>query len=341
MSPEPSPTGRIVAPLVVIDPDVSVLDWVKAAIGGSVPQVHVFQQVEQGLARIRQYLVRGERPVVLLSTDARVDPLSGIHGPADFVKRLKSQARGLRVLGLREEGDSAPGAPTGVDAVLSRPSRRVLARAADAETGRAAVEFSSALADALSIRRSDQGDPTRAAAGRPETGVKEVREATARLRDASTAGAILPVLMDFASEIFSRVAILLVRSGRVSAVAGMGIPALADKGAAAREPIEGEALSEGWLGELFSGRRSVSGPLSLEGNQALLTHLDLDEPPQAYLGPIESGGTVIALLYGDGGGDRRELPDTSGLEVVLHHAGLALDRAALERALADKEPGSA
>jgi hypothetical protein len=42
---------------------------------------------------------------------------------------------------------------------------------------------------------------------------------------------------------------------------------------------------------------------------------------------------VVAILYGD------DLPggagpcDTSALEVVLHHAGLALDRAVLERAL--------
>jgi hypothetical protein len=42
---------------------------------------------------------------------------------------------------------------------------------------------------------------------------------------------------------------------------------------------------------------------------------------------------VIALLYGDNLPEDGPLGDTSALEVVLHHAGLALDRAALERAL--------
>jgi len=41
---------------------------------------------------------------------------------------------------------------------------------------------------------------------------------------------------------------------------------------------------------------------------------------------------VIALLYGDQSLTGAPIPDTHGLEVVLRHAGLALDRAALERA---------
>jgi hypothetical protein len=64
-------------------------------------------------------------------------------------------------------------------------------------------------------------------------------------------------------------------------------------------------------------------------------------PAEAYVAPIESGERVVALLYADnlpGGGP---LGDTAALEVVLHEAGLALDRALLERALAEAESGDA
>jgi hypothetical protein len=56
--------------------------------------------------------------------------------------------------------------------------------------------------------------------------------------------------------------------------------------------------------------------------------------------PLESGDRIVALLYADnlpGGGS---LAETQALEVVLHEAGLALDRAALERQLAEAESGA-
>jgi hypothetical protein len=154
---EPRASARPVhrsTPVVLIDPDICVLEWAKLAIGDDFTRVHVFQQTEQGLARIRQYLVRGERPLVLISAEARVDPLSGIHGLADFVKRLKAQAPGLRVLGVREPDETVPPAPAGVEAVLARPARRELRQETElggGETGRA---FSAALAEALAAAAS-------------------------------------------------------------------------------------------------------------------------------------------------------------------------------------------
>ncbi len=111
-------------PVVMIDPDVGVLEWVKASIEGDFARVHVFQQADQGLARIRQYLIRGEIPLVLISPATPIDPLSGIRGLGDFVKRLKTQAPRLVILGLREDEDAAPSAmPKTLDGVLRRPAR--------------------------------------------------------------------------------------------------------------------------------------------------------------------------------------------------------------------------
>jgi hypothetical protein len=49
---------------------------------------------------------------------------------------------------------------------------------------------------------------------------------------------------------------------------------------------------------------------------------------------------VVAILYGDNLPTRALLPDTGALEVVLHEAGLALERSLLERTLAEKGQGA-
>ena len=124
VEPTLSPQSR---PIVVIDADAMALEWLKTAIEGRFVRIHVFQRAEQGLARIRQYLIRGEIPFVLIALTAPIDPLSGIHGLADFVKRLRTQAPRIVVVGLREGGEERADPVRGyLDAVLSRPTRKQL-----------------------------------------------------------------------------------------------------------------------------------------------------------------------------------------------------------------------
>ncbi|MBW2501251.1 MAG: DUF4388 domain-containing protein [Deltaproteobacteria bacterium] len=327
-------------PVVVIDPEVSVLEWVKGAVSEAYGRVHVFQQAEQGLARIRQYLVRGEKPLVLISPTVEVDPLSGIHGLADFVKRLKAQAPGILVFGLREdagEGSPASPAPSVLDALLSRPGLRELRLELEGGEGDGAQSFASALARAIN-GCCDGGRPSAEGDGSRQPGLQEVRRVTARLREASTRGTILPVVLDFASELFARVAMLLVRGDTVAAVAGRGIPALAAGSEDAVAPLSASEFDAGWISTVISTRNPAQGAPRTSGDALLLSRLGLAEPATAFVGPIESGGEIIALLYCDAGESAGRLPDTNGLEVVLHHAGLALDRAALERALHESDP---
>lgn len=143
--PSARPTA-IDRPVVVIDPEADALEWVKGAIGPRAARVHVFQRAEQGLARIRQYLIRGEVPCVLMSPSVPIDPLSGIHGLGDFIRRLRAQAPRILILGVVEsaEGEGAS-AGSAFDGVLVRPTRAQLRPG----VGRPPEGLSESLVDAL------------------------------------------------------------------------------------------------------------------------------------------------------------------------------------------------
>ncbi len=320
--------GRM--PVVLIDPDVSVGDWVKSAIEEKFARVHVFQQADQGLSRIRQYLIRGETPLVLVSPETQIDPLSGIHGLSDFVKRLKAQSPRIVVLGLREHDDVAPPAmPSALNGVLRRPSRRLLVCKKQPEVAMASQVLCRTVLEIL----TDQGEAAAKAKASGPASMRGLRDATAKLQDASSRGEVLPVVLDFASELFARVAILVVREDQIFAISGRGLPSLEVDPLGPTVPVSLPTLKQGWIREVLdSGEPIVAAPVT-EADRTLLDCFGGESPKEVYLGPIESGSSVIALLYGDQSPTGAPIPDTHGLEVVLHHAGLALDRAALERAL--------
>jgi hypothetical protein len=121
----PGPAARLPHPLVVIDPALGALEWLKGCLAESFLHVHIFQSTELGVTRIRQYLARGDQPAVLLARDARPDALSGIRDAAELVARLEQQAPRMPII-LLVERDGAVGAlraapARGVAAVVVRP----------------------------------------------------------------------------------------------------------------------------------------------------------------------------------------------------------------------------
>ena len=118
---------------------------------------------------------------------------------------------------------------------------------------------------------------------------------------------------------------------------------MAESGMARAGGPEGEAIRElvlfrprlpALFEQALGTRRGVRGPLSPSEDRELLDRLGGGIPREAYAAPIESGGSPVALVYGDNLPVDGPIGDTTALEIVLHEAGLALDRASLELALA-------
>jgi hypothetical protein len=331
---EGSGRGRAAGHVVVVDPDLGALEWFKAALEGRFERIHIFQRSELALDRIRQYLGRGILPVVVVSARTPVHSSTGATDVAGFVSRLRGLARHMPVALLCEEGREESAAH--VDATLVRPR----SPGANPEGW---TRFEQTTARLQEEMEAVAGRSARRAA-RPcaprVSSLTRLKEVSDRLRDPSTQGEVLSLVLTYASEILSRVVIFMVREEVAVGMAQRGLERAGGPGDAALQGIElpRDALPELFARVLEVGRAqtaSLSGPR----DRALIARLGSSVPERAYVAPIESGGCVVALLYGDNLPGQVPIGDTTALEIVLHEAGLALDRALLERALADAESG--
>jgi hypothetical protein len=147
------------------------------------------------------------------------------------------------------------------------------------------------------------------------------------MRDPSSSGEVLSQVLHFASEIFSRVAMFMIREDTAQGIAQVGLP---KAGGPDERGLRGVILPHrepAWFRRALDSRGPVRAAPSGDGDQRLAVLLGNAIPDEAYVTPIERGERVVALLYADNLPGDEPIGDTSALEVVLHEAGLTLDRA--------------
>jgi len=321
----------------VIDPSLPVLEWAKAAVGAAFPRVHVFQRPGLGIERIRQYLSRAELPLVLIAHDVPADPATGARDATEIVARLKRQAPGMAVLLLHDEGETPPRPRRGArpDGFVQRPRAALLA---DPRAGRERVRVASALQETLerALRRPEATAPLSL---RPvhHDELAHVRETSTRIREGAEQGEVLSQVLGFAARRFSRVALFGVRDERAVGVAQAGLARAGGPDDAALRELSLGSREPAWFRRVIDAGRPLRAPPTDEGDQRLAVLLGNEIPHEAYVAPIVTGERVVVLLYADNLPGRAPLADTAGLEVLLDAAGVALDRALLERTLSESD----
>jgi hypothetical protein len=235
----------------------------------------------------------------------------------------------------------APPSDSGANGSLEKPTPTQLAdprRASDRE------QLTVALRDSLRDQLSRAGELAQGGGARPggmsPDTLARLRRASALLRDPASRGDVLSLVLRFAAESFSRVAMFMLRDDQAIGLAQIGLPKAGGPGDASIGEVVLPHREAAWFRRVIDGRNPVRAAPEDEGDQRLAVLLGNTLPREAYVAPIESGERVVALLYADNlPGDAR-LGDSGALEVVLHEAGLVLDRAVLQRALAEVEQGA-
>jgi hypothetical protein len=334
------PSARACSGVVIIDRDLGVLEWVKNSLAPLGLRTHIFPRSELAIQRIRQYFARGEMPLVVLTSDTPPDPVSGARDWSEIAARLRAQVPQLPLL-VVSSADAAvsPANERAIpDAVATRPPLSVLA---DERAREKRDKFAEELRNAASraLARPPAPRPLPSGAREVNEGLRALREWSARLRDPASPSEVLRIVLEFAGRHFDRAAIFWLRDGEAQAMAQVGLPSTGGPDDTALRELCIAADAPESFRKVLASRAPLRLVPEEAGDLALTARLGSATPPDFYVGPVESGDDVVALLYADNAVTRRPLGDTSALEVILHEGGLALDRAVLERALEQVESG--
>jgi hypothetical protein len=211
--------------------------------------------------------------------------------------------------------------------VDSRPSLR----ADEPGTFNLGVELRLELGEDSPEPRGDRG---------PETpGLHLLRGMLQELNNPALGGGIILLVLRFASELMNRAVIFLVKEDEIVGLGQFGIDAIAGISAdervrRMRVPRNAGSVFEQVL-QSWSPLKTVTG--SKQWDRYLVKELGSGVASEIFLGPIVSEGKVVAILYGDNAPQKRAIGDTESLEIFLSQAGLAMEKALLERRLRSRE----
>ncbi len=337
----PSRPAVAATSLIAINPNLSSLEWQKLSLAEVFTRVHIFQNGESGIVRVRQYLRRGEIPVVLVSIDLATEKVSGVESLTEFIRRLKLLAPAMPVLVVRYEEARSGESIDAADAILDGPDpASLINRKAWPKLAKEAERLRTELAVWLKQPVRPSSDPNRAkrlstaSDAEGSERLQTLRALSERIRDPANHGEVLKLVLKFASESVSRVAMFMVRDEIAVGVAQIGLPRGGGPDDAGFREIELPATEVEWFRHVLKARTSLCSPATGDGDRALARRIGNREPAQAYVAPIVSGGRVVAILYADNLPGVESVGDMTVIEIALHEAGLALERALLKRALA-------
>ena len=163
-------------------------------------------------------------------------------------------------------------------------------------------------------------------------GLHLLRGMLQELNNPSLGGGIILLILRFASELMNRAVIMLVKDEEIVGLGQFGIE-LENESADVR--VRNTRLPKAEQHVFTDALQSFApyhmNPADTEWNSYLFNQLGGERPAEVFIGPLISEGRVVAVLYGDNLPEQKSIGDTESLEIFLSQAGLAMEKALLER----------
>lgn len=167
-------------------------------------------------------------------------------------------------------------------------------------------------------------------------GLGLLKSMISELNDPDFSGQITLMVLRFAAELMNRAVIFLVMKDKVAGLGQFGVELNGidpfRQVRRMRIPLNEASVFR----DVVMRRSSYKKPLAdTRWNNYLVQCLGGTKPAESFAAPIIAGGRVAAVLYGDNVPENKPIGDTDSLEIFLAQAGLAMERALLERKLTE------
>ena len=154
------------------------------------------------------------------------------------------------------------------------------------------------------------------------------------LAGSSGTGEATLMVLRFASEIMNRAVVFIVAKDTVRGLGQFGLNFLNGSADEKVRSIQIPLAEASIIKEVIEKRFSYKGEITHgKWNDYLMNELGGAYPLEAFISPLVCGGRVIAVLYGDNLPGKNKIEDTEGLEAFMRVAGVALEKAVLEKKL--------
>jgi len=350
--------------VVVVDDDPALLDSLAYHLGRQGYKVDAFSRIDTALSRVRELSEIGTRPVAVLA-DLIMPDSKGVStlGGLDVLEKTKSIDPALSVYVMsdyenRPAREKAEGAGARFFFMKPKSSQlddyespelvnfvQVLRSALDSEKREAPAEAPRQEEGLINLGeelRKEFGEEVRPPSETeqvvPSPGLHMLKTMINELNDPASNGQITLMILRFAAELMNRAVIFLVAR---NTLAGLGQFGISIDGEDPHKHVRQMRIP---LNEPSIFREAIQKRLPLKKalkknkwNQYLIEHLGGEAPFEVFVAPIIAGGKIPAILYGDNAPEKRGIGDTESLEIFLAQAGLAMEKALLERKL--KESG--
>ncbi|MDH3999489.1 MAG: response regulator [Desulfuromonadales bacterium] len=334
---------------IVVDDDPNTAEQIAALLQKRKAQVHVFTNVLSFMEAVREADPLTTTLVIDLIMPRRDG--SGVLGGLELLEEVRRDHPGFRVMVMSDHPNADAEQSVrkfGVPALFPKPTRSdvIEPRGLDGLVALvdAMVTYSASGEDAPKMEREgfnigaelmrELGETASASSTTPQQtpGLHLLRGMLQELNNPSLGGGIILLILRFASELMNRAVILLVKDEEIVGLGQFGIEL---DGESPDVKVRETCLP---MGEenLFSTALQTLSPYKVcpednQWNTYLFDQLGGHRPEEIFVGPLISEGRVVAVLYGDNLPDAKEIGDTESLEIFLSQAGLAMEKALLER----------
>jgi CheY-like chemotaxis protein len=352
--PPVAPELRHGRPLVLVDDDPATLQALAALLEEQGYRVDPIERAEDALIRVDCLFRDGIRPTVVVDLIMPRMDGTGILGGLELLELVRGNFPDLALLALsdfRNEDAQRKARGMGVPIVM-KPLKGELAEGIPSFTPAllAALARVEEGGGGLALSRVNIGDELRLEMGEEPAlpvsplnqriGVSQLRGMLDELNNPALGGEIILLVLRYAAEFMNRAVVLLVKK---DAIQGLGQFGIADRDGSADVRIRSLKVPRGepsLFAPVLESRYPQKGEVDdSHWSEFFLGQLGDARPTEVFVAPIVSEGKVVAVLYGDNLPEDKPIGDTDSLEIFLSQAGIAMEKALLQRRLQEQVRG--